>query len=79
MNTWVKQLRNIGIVLVIAVVLEISVFNLKTLAVMLNKSIVKNAVYTISEIETTNWVTEGNGLLSLPDPQMVIYDVNEYV
>jgi len=66
-------------VTIFALFVEIVLFNFSYLMGTLDKTIDKNVIYTLKDIEKINWIQNDNMFISKEDPMLIISDINTYV
>lgn len=68
--------KKLIIVLVVALTLELGVFNFTNLSLLLNPNIEKNKKFTLADMEIVNWQSSDGKLISKADPILIIHNVN---
>lgn len=64
------------LVIVIALMLEIVIFNFSSLMIIVDNNIEKNVVYTLDDLEKVNWDQQEKGFVSRSDPMLILPQVN---
>jgi len=71
-----KRSMSVIIVLLIAVLMELGIFNFSYFVKMSDKNLHSNVQYDLSDFEKQNWIIIGDELTSQSDPILVASDVN---
>ncbi len=79
MSGLLKELRRAVIVLLTAAFIEIYFINGDFWLLYLNKSVKQNICVGLNETELLNWNTDGGTLVSMPDPIILVNDINTEV
>lgn len=71
-----KLLKQIVALTLVALFLELGVFNFSAMKMRLSSNPLKNESYILADCTQINWVQNGGDLISQPDPQLILETLN---
>jgi len=69
------KVKRILSIVIVALIIELLVFNFFNVIHLLDKGLEKNKEYTLEQMEIMNWERSGNDIISGLDPMIIVDDV----